>query len=186
MPQGKEMHFDPSSDEPRSDGCPVCAFMREYQARYLRTLDSEGIRALCAYHVWQVASIVDAVTAAKIFLRLLDDSIPASQECDLCVRIKIQEDSKVRDFCSTFNEHHLQASLSKCRGLCLRHAAAVSSHFPPALGIRIRPVLQNHATALKKGLLRLLNNSNAGQTRHAGILGRAAEFLVAQRGLKNH
>jgi hypothetical protein len=186
MSYRKKIHFDPSSDEPRSDGCPVCAFMREYQARYLRTLDSDGIRALCAYHVWQVASIVNAVTAAKIFLRLLDDAIPASRECDLCVRIKIQEDSKVRDFCSTFSEHHIQAALSRCRGLCLRHAAAVSSHFPPALGTRIGPVLQNHATDLKRGLSRLLSDSNAGQARHAGILGRAAEFLVAQRGLKNH
>ena len=189
MPHGRKMHFDPSSDEPRSHGCPVCAFMREYLSRYLKILDSKGIQALCGYHVWQVANVVSAVTAAEIFLRLLDPSIltaSANRKCDLCARIKKEEYLRVRDFCNTLDKHDIQAALCKCRSLCLPHATVVSSHFPPELRGNLHSVLQNHLAHLKNGLSSLLTDSNGNQASHPGILGRVAEFMVAQRGLKSY
>ncbi len=188
MPHGKKTHFDSLSDKFGRDGCSVCAFLREFQSRCLRSLDSEEVRTLCGFHAWQVASIVNAITAAKIFLRLIDKSISteySDQKCDLCARIRKQEDSKVREFCNALNEHDFQAASSKCRCLCLRHTTSVSARVPAGLRSGVHSVLQIHVTDLKRRLFHLLSDSNAGQTQHAGILGRAAEFLVAQRGLKN-
>lgn len=187
-PQEKKIRFGALSGESERVGCPICAFLREFQSQYLRSLDSENVHGLCGYHTWRVANTVNAVTAANVFLHLLDNqtkTAPSSQKCDICARTRIAEDSTVYQFCTELSNHDLQTALNKCRSLCLRHAASVSAHVPAGRRRSIHLVLRNHVEDLKAGMSCLLNDSNARQTRHAGILGRVAEFLVAQRGLKN-
>lgn len=188
MPHGKRIQFDPHSDELGDAGCPVCDFLRGFQSRYPRILHSEDVRALCGFHTWQVASVVDAVTAAKIFLRLLDEKVPTGQfnrKCDLCTRVKAEEISKIREFCASLNGLDYRAVSNKCGNLCLRHAASVSSPIPAGLRSNIQSVLQKRVMDLKHRLSLLVRDSTGGQPGRAGILGRVAEFLVAQRGLKN-
>jgi len=43
--------------------------------------------------------------------------------------------------------------------------------------------IHNLAVELKRDLVTLSRNAKAGMTIHPGLLGRAAEFLVANRGL---
>lgn len=68
-------------------------------------------------------------------------------------------------------------------GLCIPHARKLFDLVPNGLRDEIILAIQRQAVELRRELVTLSRNAKAGKPTHAGLLGRAAEYLVANRGL---
>ena len=69
------------------------------------------------------------------------------------------------------------------RCLCIPHAAKLRRQLPPILASRLDAMVQNYQQQLKEELNQLRNEPSSNRSGW-GTLGRVAEFLVSQRGLR--
>lgn len=167
-------------------GCPFCKFLKEYQAgRLQRRLESET-HHLCNFHAWGLAAVQDAPVAARAFIQILNEGEPianGSQTCDVCNEVMAEEDLRIREFATCLHRPDMADWLRTEAVLCIPHATKLRRQVPPILASRIDAIVQNCRQQLKEELDQLRNEPGMERSEW-GALGRAAEFLVSQRGLR--
>jgi hypothetical protein len=161
--------------------------LREYQSDSLKNLDAATVGNLCSFHVWSVAASADLATAAAIFLKLLDKPYPEdtnNEPCALCAKLLAVERAKLQEYSGNLSKPGFQKWFHDEGNLCLRHSERLISCMPDALREDISFVMRRRKTELTQRLSALLRKAKAGEPAQAGLLGRVAEFLAAQRGLR--
>jgi len=164
-------------------GCPFCRFMKNVQTALLQEPGRE-IHQLCNFHTWGLAATQEAVSAAEHFMALLQDrsgGIPSSS-CTICTLLQEEEDFRIREFIS-YTEHKLVAQWLRSQAvLCTVHGAKLRQGAPPVVVATVNAIMERCRRQLVEDLRRLQSEYLADAERW-GVLGRAAEFMVSQRGL---
>ncbi len=167
-------------------GCPFCRFLKDFQALHLQGDSAKDIHRLCNFHAWGVAAVQDAQSAAEVFLTLVNqdgcvtDSRP---DCDVCHKVSEEEDRRIRELITLLGRPDVVRWLRMEAVFCIPHAMKLRQKVPLTLTARIDMIIRNQREQLKDELIHLRNDPSPDRTGW-GALGRAAEFLVAQRGLR--
>jgi len=167
-------------------GCPFCKFLKEYQAGRLQKRSESETHRLCNFHAWGLAAVQDAPIAAQAFLGILNE--PGSNtnetgECDVCKEVSTEEDLRIRELATCLHRPEVADWLRTEATLCIPHATKLRRQLPPVLASRLDGMVQNYRQQLKEELDQLRNETSQDRSGW-GALGRAAEFLVSQRGLR--
>lgn len=164
-------------------GCPFCRFMKNYQTSLLQEPGRE-ILHLCNFHAWGLAATQEATSAAKCFITLLQDQpVEASSLfCSICVLLQEEEDFRIREFVVCI-EHKLVAQWLRSQAvLCMVHGAKLKRNASPIFTAAINAIMERYRRQLVDELTRL-RREHLPDAERWGVLGRAAEFMVLQRGL---
>jgi hypothetical protein len=167
-----------------ASGCPICLFLKNEQTRLLQEGNPEEFVQLCNAHAWAVAAVRQADTAVQIFLSLLKSrSGCGSHECSICLRLEQEEQLRIRELIAAFDLQSVLRWMKKQGVLCLPHGLRLRTEAPPSLQGLIDQILERRAAELRAALTRLNAEAANGTSPHGGVLGRAAEYLAAQRGI---
>jgi hypothetical protein len=144
----------------QESGCPFCRFLKEYQTARLQNHPKESIHRLCNFHTWGLAAVQDAPAAAQVFIKLVDESdLLSKAECDICMEVLAEEDLRIRELVSCLSRTDVSQ--------WLRSSAVL---------------IKNYRQQIADELHHLRDEPERDRSGW-GALGRAAEFLVSQRGL---
>jgi hypothetical protein len=166
-------------------GCPFCRFLKEYQAEHLQHHSEHDIHRLCNFHTWGLAAVQNALTAAEVFIHLVDEPAPISSDaaaCDICKEVSAEEDRRIREFVSCINRNDVSDWLRGASVLCIPHGIKLRRQVQPVIAARIDAIIESCRRQLTQELQSLRDKPEADRPGW-GSLGRAAEFLVSQRGL---
>lgn len=167
-------------------GCPFCRFLKEFQASRLQNHAESELHLLCNFHAWGLAAVQDAPAAADAFLKLVNDVTAASNgasDCSICREVESEEELRIREFVSCIERAEIVHWLRSDAVLCMPHAIKLRKKVPLAITPRIDGIIIQYREQLTEQLRQLRDEPGPDRTGW-GALGRAAEFLVAQRGLK--
>ncbi len=166
-------------------GCPFCRFLKEYQAARLQHHLEQDIHHLCNFHTWGLAAVQNALTAAQVFINLVEEPAPVSNEdaaCDICLGVLAEEDRRIREFVSYIHRTDVSDWLRTSAVFCIPHGVKLRRQVQPVVAARIDTIIDNCRRQLTQELQNLRDKPEADRPGW-GSLGRAAEFLVSQRGL---
>ena len=164
-------------------GCPFCRFMKNFQRALLQEPKGE-VHHLCNFHTWRLAATQQAVSAAEHFMTLLrgeSGGVPGSSST-ICTLLPEEEGVRIREFIS-YSEHKLVAQWLRSQAvLCMVPGAKLKHGAPPNIVSAINSIVERCRRKLVEDLTRL-HSEYLPDTERWGVLGRAAEFMVSQRGL---
>ncbi len=186
MPQSEPTRLSSLADALREDACPLCSLLKEFQTCRLRETDTRLLENVCSFHIWMVAKTGEAGDAAVLYCRLIDRSLRHSSvddTCDICARIHREEVARVQEFAEHLAQPEFLQWLRQQGTLCLPHARTLLSHLPEQLQKEVLAAVNKRGAELKKRLAQVLRDAEGKGPVHGGVLGRVAEYLVAQRGL---
>jgi hypothetical protein len=164
-------------------GCPICAFLKNVQAKLVQEGDVAEVVRLCNAHAWAIAAVRETETAAQVFLSLLETcSTYASHECSICLRLDQEEILRTQELIAALDRRSVLEWIKKHGVLCVPHGLRIRTEAPVPAQKLIDQILERRAGQLETAL-RLLLNSSRSDSQHGGLLGRVAEYLVAQRGI---
>lgn len=170
-------------------GCPFCRLLKEFQADRLQTHAEGQLHCLCNFHVWGLAAVQDAPDAARIFLKLVNEAAPLSNgnvACDICNEIFEEEELRIREFVSCADRTDVAQWFRANATLCIPHGIKLRTKLPPALVPRIDSLMESNRRQLSVDLEQLRDEWLPESNRIGwGAVGRAAEFLASQRGLRS-
>jgi len=169
----------------QESGCPFCRFLKEYQTARLQNHPKESIHRLCNFHAWGLAAVQNAPAAAQIFIKLVDEPAEDSNadfRCDVCRVVLAEEELRLREFVSCLAQNDVSQWLRGSAALCIPHGLKLRRQVPPVLAARIDAIIENYRRQLAQELQHLRDEPEQERAGW-GALGRAAEFLVSQRGL---
>lgn len=165
-------------------GCPICAFLRNVQTKLVQEGDIAEFVQLCNAHAWAVAAVRQTGTAARVFVALLEGrSTYGSHECSICLRLEQEEVLRTQEMLAALGRKSVQDWVRKHGAFCLPHGLRLKTKASIFARGLIDQVLDRKASELHNGLTALVGDSARGLGEHGGVLGRAAEYLVAQRGI---
>jgi hypothetical protein len=167
-------------------GCPFCRFLKDFQAIHLQGDSAKEIHRLCNFHAWGVAAVQDAQAAAEVFLTLVNENGSIADrrpDCDVCRKVIEEEDRRIRELVTLLGKPDIVRWLRSEAVFCIPHALKLRQKVPLTLTARIDMIIENYREQLKDELLQLRNDPSPDRPGY-GALGRAAEFLVSQRGLR--
>ena len=167
-------------------GCPFCRFLKEFQAGRLQNRSEVETRRLCSFHTWGLAAVQDAPAAAAAFIGILNESesnASGTQECDVCKEVMAEEELRIRELATCLHKPDVADWLRTEATLCIPHATKLRHQLPPVLASRLDAMVKNYRKQLKEELDQLRKEPSQDRSGW-GALGRAAEFLVSQRGLR--
>ncbi|HXE89339.1 MAG TPA: hypothetical protein VNK82_00075 [Terriglobales bacterium] len=170
-------------------GCPICVFLKNYQSASLQGAAPDVVAGVCNFHAWALAAAVKADHAASLFLNLLarldeDASGKAARECSFCAQIRQQETLRLKELAQQLRHPMVMRWMEKHGRLCRAHASKLLPQVPVRLQPAIRAIARRSAQELQEELQSFLTRVREGQPGGGGVLGRAAEFLVSQRGVE--
>jgi hypothetical protein len=183
--QKQLVFYESILDVLQESGCPFCRFLKEYQAARLQSHSEHELHRLCNFHTWGLAAVQNALTAAQVFINLVEESTPISSEgsaCDICRVILAEEDRRVREFVSCVYRADVTDWLRTDPVLCIPHGIKLRRQVQPVVAARIDAIIEKCRERLIQELQSLRGMPEAERPGW-GALGRAAEFLVSQRGL---
>jgi hypothetical protein len=169
----------------QEQGCPFCRFLKEYQAARLQHHSEQDIHHLCNFHTWGLAAVQNALTAAQVFINLVDEPAPISNEdaaCDICREVSAEEDRRIREFVACIHRTDVSDWMRTSAVFCIPHGTKLRRQVQPVVAARIDTIIENCRRQLTEELQSLRDKPEADRPGW-GSLGRAAEFLVSQRGL---
>ncbi len=167
-------------------GCSFCRFLKDFQAIHLQGDSAKDIRHVCNFHAWGVAAVQDAQAAAEVFLGLVNENGFISEQrpdCDVCRKVRDEEELRIRELVTLLGKPDIVRWLRTEAVFCIPHALKLRQKAPLTLTARIDMIIRDYREQLKEELLQLRNEPGPDRSGW-GALGRAAEFLVAQRGLR--
>ncbi len=167
-------------------GCPLCRFLKEFQAGRLQNRSEMETRGLCNFHAWGLAAAQDAPAAAEASIGILNEAVSianGTQACDVSNEVKAEEDLRTRELATCLHRPDVAVWLRTEAVLCIPHAAKLRRQLSPILASEIDAIVQNCRSQLKEDLDHLRGEPSMDRSGW-GALGRAAEFLVSQRGLR--
>jgi hypothetical protein len=169
-------------------GCPFCRLLKEFQADRLQTHAEGELHHLCNFHVWGLAAVQDAPVAARIFMKLVNEAAPLSNgnaACDVCTEILQEEELRIREFVSCIQRPDVTQWFRANATLCIPHGLKLRLKLPIALISRIDSAMESYRQQLSADLEQLRDELLPESNRIGwGAVGRAAEFLASQRGLR--
>jgi hypothetical protein len=166
-------------------GCPFCRFMKNFQAALLQDPAEKEIHHLCSFHTWGLAATQRAASAARLLMNLIEKQVDTSAvaTCDICVLLEMEEDRRIREFTSLLH-HKLVAQWLRTQPiLCVPHGTKLIRCVPQATALAINSIIDKYRGSLVREL-RHLHEDYQPDAAKWGVLGHAAEFLIAQRGLR--
>ena len=167
----------------QESGCPFCRFLKEYQTARLQNHPKESIHRLCNFHTWGLAAVQDAPAAAQVFIKLVNEPVSLSKaECDICREVLAEEDLRIHEFLSCLSRADVSHWLRSSAVLCIPHGEKLQRQVSPVLASRVDAIIENYRLQLAQDLQQLRDEPESERPGW-GALGRAAEFLVSQRGL---
>jgi hypothetical protein len=169
--------------------CPVCALVRVFQSELIDRLRPERVSKICNFHAWAIAGSAPATAVAEVFLSALGNQNGFSAtngevpECDLCNVLRAHEAQRLREFANEMRGTRFADWIEKYGTVCLFHGAELASLLDPEQAELVKKVMKNNERELRDILTIFLTKARQGTHAGAGVLGRVAEFLVAQRGI---
>jgi hypothetical protein len=166
--------------------CPICGVLKEFQSALAEKVQVHADLHLCNFHTWLLARSAPAKGAAAVYLNLLEDSPavkPKTSDCDFCQRILEQERLQLRDLVKQMQRDMFVQWMKSEGSLCLNHSRKLQDHAPLKMRRLIDEIVERTRAELKQELGDFLEHTKQEDHTGGGILGRAAEFLVSQRGL---
>jgi predicted RNA-binding protein YlxR (DUF448 family) len=168
--------------------CPVCAAVKHFQESLLMNLRTEKGARLCNVHAWTLAKSAPAEVAASVFLIALKSTersadSPSPSSCIACKKVHEEEVLRIKEVSEELKNSTLGVWLKEHARFCIRHLSAMKQLVTGALQKTIEETAINTASELVKELEEFLQQAKLGTHAGGGVLGRAAEFLVAQRGI---
>jgi hypothetical protein len=168
--------------------CPVCAAVKHFQESLLTNLRTEKDARLCNVHAWTLAKSAPAEVAASVFLNALkfkewSAHFPSPSSCMVCKKIHEEEIARIKDLSEEFKSSTLGQWLKDHAKFCVRHLNTTKGMVSGTVQKAIEESASCTASELEKELEEFLQQAKRGNHAGGGVLGRAAEFLVAQRGI---
>ena len=166
------------------EGCPICAFLKNVQTKLVQEGDIAGFVSLCNAHAWAMAAVRQTETAARVFLALLEArSAPGSHECSICLHLEQEEVLRIQELIGALDRKSVLNWLRSHGALCLPHGLRLKEYAPITLRGLFDGLLDRRASELQQALKGLAGGATPGNSGQSGVLGRAAEYWVAQRGI---
>ena len=169
-------------------GCPVCATVKNFQESLPGDLRPKGRTQLCTFHAWSLAKSAPAEVAASLFVDAIratesNMSVASTSSCIVCREIYEEEIIRLKEVARELERPPMTVWLQQHATFCLRHIHELKNRVPVPLqkiGERLR--IKNKVE-LEAELAEFLEQAKKVDHTGGGVLGRAAEFLVAQRGI---
>lgn len=173
--------------------CPVCGILKDFQWTLTETTQPQADLRLCNFHGWalvrsrgKLSRSTPGECVTNVFLAMLKKPPAAkvgTDECSLCRHVLEEEISRLRELA-----HKLQSGMfaqwMKTQGtLCIDHAEKLKEFVPIRLRTLVDEIVERNRAELEQELEAFLEQLRHGIHEGGGLLGRAAEFLVGQRGL---
>ena len=170
--------------------CPICAALKEFQNDFAKTLSVYECARFCNLHAWVIANSAPAESVATIFLESIrnshwEPSRPSPDQCDFCKRMEIEKQIRIKEILKELGRPGLRSWLHEHGMLCFRHGTELIGKLPEALQKTVEEAMSRKARELERELQEFLQHAKAGDRAGGGVLGRAAEYLVAQRGIES-
>jgi hypothetical protein len=171
-------------------GCPICTALKEFQSYFLKHLRAYECARFCNLHAWVVANSSPAESVATLFLESVRNphwrpSLPNPSDCDFCKRMEIEKQTRMAEIIEEFDPLTSQKWMREHGLLCFRHGRELIEKLPSAWRSEMEQTMSQKVGELEKELDEFLQHAKRGEHRGGGILGRAAEYLVAQRGIES-
>jgi hypothetical protein len=164
--------------------CPICAVLLHFQNSLAERLLPNGTEHLCNHHAWLTAKLAPAENAAVTFRRMLQTQLAGEPgECDMCRQVRREEEQQVRELATLLNRKSVLDWMRQQGGICFRHAAQLKEKLPIRLQNLAAEVLARTLAELDHELGAFHEKRQRGDRSGFGVLGRAAEILVSQRGV---
>jgi hypothetical protein len=168
--------------------CPVCAAVKHYQDLLLENLQADGQARLCNFHAWSLAKSAPAEVAAALFLGAIrakewDTSLALPSSCIACKKIHEEEITRLKEVMRELERPPMAVWLQQHATFCLRHIHELKKEVPAPLQKIVEKLRIKNKAELEAELEEFLQQLRQGDHKGGGVLGRAAEFLVAQRGI---
>lgn len=166
--------------------CPICGVLKEFQSALAETVQVRADLHLCNFHMWLLARSAPASGAAAVYLKQLEDpsvSKGGASDCDFCQRILEEEKLQLQDLVNQMKRAMFVQWMKSQGSLCLNHSRKLQNYAPLKMRALIVEIVERTRAELRQELGDFLEHTKQGDHSGGGILGRAAEFLVSQRGL---
>ena len=170
--------------------CAICVALREFQNDLVKHLGPDDCNHFCNTHAWVVANSAPAESVATIFLRAIANpewrpSVPVPDQCDLCQKMYEEKELRLNEIAEQVRDPKLRSWLHDHGMLCSRHGREVMAKLPGDLQKSIHELMARNSGEIVEILGDFLQQVKRGSHAGGGVLGRAAEFLVAQRGIES-
>jgi len=180
----------PISSIVAKETCPICAALKEFQNHLAKNLRAHECARFCNLHAWVIANSAPAESVAMIFLESMrnphwEPSSPHPSQCDFCKRMEIEKQTRIKEVMDELSRPGLRSWLHEHGMLCFRHGRELMQRLPEALRKTVEETMSRKAQELEQELREFLQHAKAGVHTGGGVLGRAAEYLVAQRGIES-
>jgi hypothetical protein len=169
--------------------CALCAALKDFQNDLLKHLTPSECHHFCNGHGWMVANSTPAVSAAVIFLGAITNpdwgpAFPIVEECDICRRMYDEKERRLIEIADHFCSPKGHLWFHDNGMLCLRHGRELIAKVPETLREDVHELLARNGGEIVSLLEDYLERVKDGAHAGGGVLGRAAEFLIAQRGIE--
>jgi hypothetical protein len=169
--------------------CPVCGAVKHFHESLPGRLRTEAQPQLCNFHAWLLAKSAQAEVAASLFLnalrtkeRIATSASPST--CPGCAKIHDEEVERLKEVTGELERNSPTGMwLKEHARFCLRHMVQLKKQVPASLRKTLDEMGTRGAAELELELSEFLQQARQGDHSGGGVLGRAAEFLVAQRGI---
>jgi hypothetical protein len=166
--------------------CPICTSLRRRQTQMVQEVGLSGANHLCNFHAWALARAGPAAMAARILLDTLHTrahEAKPSTRCDFCDSLSSEEAGKIKELSEKMATSEFLDWMRKHGTLCLRHSGQISKLLSSEGRKAVAELLMRTLDELEEDLADYAKRAQSGAHDGGGALGRAAEFLVCQRGI---
>jgi hypothetical protein len=173
--------------------CPICGILKDFQWTLVETARPLAGLRLCNFHGWALARSRGKLSRATpgesvtvVFLEMLKGPLTGKvtgEECFLCHRVVEEEVARLRELAQKFQSVMFAQWMKTQGSLCLEHTRKVKEFVPLRLRTLVDEIVERNRAELEQELEAFREQLKHGIHEGGGLLGRAAEFLVGQRGL---
>ena len=164
--------------------CPICALLKEFLDDLVEEFGPDEASSVCKTHAWSLARAAWANSVVPVFLRMLESRSPSElHNCSVCEQLRKEEHTRIEELAREMKSGRVLDWLEHHGSLCLEHAEKLHSYVPAELKAVIDQIIARNIVELRQELTDYRQQVREGQKAGGGLLGRAAEFLVGQRGL---
>lgn len=172
------------------NSCPICVALREFHNDLVKHLEPDDCGTFCNTHAWAIARAAPAESVATIFLRAVINPewravARAPNQCDFCKKLHEEKELRLNEIAQQLGDPQLRYWLRDYGMFCLRHCRDITGKLPQDLQRTIQELMARNSGEIVEILEDLLQQLKRGSHAGGGVLGRAAEFLVAQRGIED-
>ncbi len=173
--------------------CPICGILKDFQWTLVDTTRPQADVRVCNFHGWALARSraklsrsTPGESVTTVFLEMLKPPLVGkvnSEECTLCHRVVEEEVTRLRELAQKLQGTMFAQWMKSQGSLCLEHSRKVKEFVPLRLRTLVDEIVERNRAELQQELESFLEQLKHGIHEGGGLLGRAAEFLVGQRGL---